>query len=126
MHFDVYQGSRETNASKWIEAARHSILGPRCISYLQNLVFRPFKSRIVQTGVQIDLGGGHNLEFVIAPNLHWPDTMFTYDHKASGKRRAWLVQLHGYMGSFTVVLEQRHVRSLRSKPAKTGPSAISC
>ncbi|CAJ1377897.1 unnamed protein product [Effrenium voratum] len=58
------------------------IIGSKmCISYLQNLVFRPFKSRIVQTGVQIDLGGGHNLEFVIAPNLHWPDTMFTYDHK---------------------------------------------
>ena len=29
---------------------------------------------------QIDLGGGHVLEFVMAPNLHWPDTMFTFDH----------------------------------------------
>ena len=29
---------------------------------------------------QIDLGGGHELEFVMAPNLHWPDTMFSYDH----------------------------------------------
>lgn len=52
-----------------------------CIAYLENLVFVPFKSRIVQNGVQLDLGGGHNLEFVIAPNLHWPDTMFTFDHK---------------------------------------------
>ena len=41
----------------------------------------PFKSRVVQNGVQLDLGQGHNLEFVIAPNLHWPDTMFTFDHK---------------------------------------------
>lgn len=32
---------------------------------------------------QIDLGGGHVLEFVLAPNLHWPDTMFTYDHATS-------------------------------------------
>ena len=52
-----------------------------CIAYLENLVFVPFKSRVVQNGVQLDLGGGHNLEFVIAPNLHWPDTMFTFDHK---------------------------------------------
>lgn len=29
---------------------------------------------------QIDLGGGHVLEFVMAPNLHWPDTMFSFDH----------------------------------------------
>lgn len=24
---------------------------------------------------------GHDLEFCMAPNLHWPDTMFSYDHK---------------------------------------------
>ncbi|CAK9022298.1 unnamed protein product [Durusdinium trenchii] len=52
-----------------------------CIAYLENLVFRPFKSRVVQNGVELDLGKGHKLEFVIAPNLHWPDTMFTFDHK---------------------------------------------
>ena len=32
----------------------------------------------------MDLGGGHEIEFVMAPNLHWPDTMFTFDH-ATGK-----------------------------------------
>ncbi len=32
-------------------------------------------------GAQIDLGGGHEVEFVMAPNLHWPDTMFSFDHK---------------------------------------------
>ena len=36
---------------------------------------------MVKAGVQLDLGGGHLLDFVIAPNLHWPDTMFTYDQK---------------------------------------------
>ena len=28
----------------------------------------------------MDLGGGHEIEFVMAPNLHWPDTMFSFDH----------------------------------------------
>eukprot|EP00931_Biecheleriopsis_adriatica_P112168 TRINITY_DN8670_c0_g1_i3.p1 TRINITY_DN8670_c0_g1~~TRINITY_DN8670_c0_g1_i3.p1 ORF type:complete len:729 (-),score=165.12 TRINITY_DN8670_c0_g1_i3:95-2212(-) len=51
-----------------------------CIAYLENLVFTPFKSQIVGNNAKIDLGGGHELEFVIAPNLHWPDTMFTFDH----------------------------------------------
>ena len=32
-------------------------------------------------GAQIDLGDGHEVEFVMAPNLHWPDTMFSFDHK---------------------------------------------
>eukprot|EP00898_Chlorokybus_atmophyticus_P006844 jgi/Chlat1/7160/Chrsp57S06825 len=51
-----------------------------CIQFLKNLVHRPFKSQVVGMNDKIDLGGGHLLEFVIAPNLHWPDTMFTYDH----------------------------------------------
>ena len=29
----------------------------------------------------MDLGNGHVLEFTNAPNLHWPDTIFTFDHK---------------------------------------------
>lgn len=32
-----------------------------------------------QPGQQLDLGKGHVLEFIAAPNLHWPDTMFTLD-----------------------------------------------
>jgi len=35
----------------------------------------------VKNGDHLDLGNGHVLEFVIAPNLHWPDTIFTYDAK---------------------------------------------
>ena len=27
----------------------------------------------------IDIGGGHALKFIMAPNLHWPDTMFSFD-----------------------------------------------
>lgn len=51
-----------------------------CISFLQNLMHVPFTSQIVKGGDTIDLGGGHLVEFVMAPNLHWPDTMFSYDH----------------------------------------------
>ncbi|NJK40389.1 MAG: MBL fold metallo-hydrolase [Acaryochloridaceae cyanobacterium SU_2_1] len=50
------------------------------ISFLEELINAPFKSQIVKNGDQIDLGKGHVLEFLNAPNLHWPDTIFTYDH----------------------------------------------
>ncbi|TVQ07497.1 MAG: MBL fold metallo-hydrolase [Leptolyngbya sp. DLM2.Bin27] len=51
------------------------------IAFLEDLVHRPFERLIVKNGDSLDLGHGHVLEFVSAPNLHWPDTMFTYDHK---------------------------------------------
>ena len=50
------------------------------IQFLENLVHQPFKNQLVKNGDRLDLGNGHELEFVIAPNLHWPDTIFTYDH----------------------------------------------
>ncbi|PSC76929.1 diflavin flavo A [Micractinium conductrix] len=51
-----------------------------CLAFLDNLIHVPFKKQAVKGGDKIDLGGGHVLEFVMAPNLHWPDTMFTFDH----------------------------------------------
>ncbi|MGB3693889.1 MAG: diflavin flavoprotein [Spirulinaceae cyanobacterium] len=51
------------------------------IQFLENMVHQPFKHQIVKNGNTLDLGNGHLLEFVSAPNLHWPDTIFTYDHK---------------------------------------------
>lgn len=57
------------------------VLGSKvCIAFLENLMHVPFKSRVVKGGDKVDLGGGHEVEFVMAPNLHWPDTMFSYDH----------------------------------------------
>ncbi|MEO0539056.1 MAG: diflavin flavoprotein [Cyanobacteria bacterium P01_A01_bin.123] len=49
------------------------------IQFLQSQLHRPFESQIVKSGDRLDLGNGHELAFVSAPNLHWPDTMLTYD-----------------------------------------------
>ncbi|MBR8831976.1 MAG: putative diflavin flavoprotein A 3 [Chroococcopsis gigantea SAG 12.99] len=51
------------------------------MQFLENMVHRPFTQKIVKSGDRLDLGNGHELEFVSAPNLHWPDTIFTYDAK---------------------------------------------
>lgn len=47
------------------------------INFLGQIMNRPFKSRAVKEGEEIDLGG-KTLRFMIVPNLHWPDTMYTY------------------------------------------------
>ncbi|MEH2251452.1 diflavin flavoprotein [Nostoc sp.] len=59
-----------------------TVVGSRvAIQFLEDLVHQPFKRRIVKNGDRLDLGNGHEFEFVIAPNLHWPDTIFSFDHK---------------------------------------------
>ncbi len=56
------------------------------IQFLESQVHRPFKSRAIKTGNELDLGINpsngihHKLEFLSAPNLHWPDTIFSFDH----------------------------------------------
>lgn len=57
------------------------VLGSKvCIAFLENLTHVAMKTQVVKGGDTVDLGGEHKIEFVMAPNLHWPDTMFTYDH----------------------------------------------
>lgn len=51
-----------------------------CLAFLSNFLHTDFNKQAVKGGDKIDLGGGHVMEFVMAPNLHWPDTMFSYDH----------------------------------------------
>ncbi|MBC1197249.1 flavin reductase [Microcystis aeruginosa BLCCF158] len=65
-----------------LELAPHiTVVGSKvAIQFLENLVHHPFQRQLVKNGDQLDLGNGHILEFVNAPNLHWPDTIFTYDH----------------------------------------------
>ena len=52
------------------------------IKFLEDLVHQPFETQVVKNGDTIDLGNGHVIEFVNAPNLHWPDTIFSYDQKS--------------------------------------------
>jgi len=45
-------------------------------TFLGNLIHTPFDAHVVKDGEVIDLGG-KRLRFIVAPFLHWPDTMFT-------------------------------------------------
>lgn len=47
------------------------------VRYLSDILNRPFKSLVVKDGDTLDLGN-RTLKFIAAPNLHWPDTMYTY------------------------------------------------
>jgi len=63
------------------------IIGSKvAIQFLKDQVHRPFLSRAVKSGEELDLGINpesgvqHRFEFLSAPNLHWPDTIFSFDH----------------------------------------------
>ena len=63
------------------------IIGSKiAIQFLENQVHRSFESKAVKTGDVLDLGTNltsgvhHKIEFLSTPNLHWPDTIFSYDH----------------------------------------------
>ncbi len=47
------------------------------LRYLADIVPIPFKSMKVKDGDILDLGN-KTLKFISAPNLHWPDTMYTW------------------------------------------------
>jgi flavorubredoxin len=47
------------------------------IRYLSDIVNRPFRSLVVKDGDTLDLGN-RTLKFISAPNLHWPDSIYTY------------------------------------------------
>lgn len=47
------------------------------IRYLRDLMGMDFKNLVVKDGDTLDLGN-KTLRFIMAPNLHWPDTMFTW------------------------------------------------
>ena len=49
-----------------------SVVGSKvALMYLKGLTHRPFEQKPVKGGDKIELGAGHTLEFVMAPNLHW-------------------------------------------------------
>ena len=47
------------------------------IRYLEDIVNMPFRSLVVKDGDTLDLGN-KTLKFFSTPNLHWPDSIFTY------------------------------------------------
>jgi NADH oxidase (H2O-forming) len=50
------------------------------IRYLKDLLGFDFPNLVVKDGQEMDLGN-KTLKFISAPNLHWPDSMFTYLHE---------------------------------------------
>lgn len=46
------------------------------IRYLEDIMNRPFKSLVVKDGDTLNLGN-KTLKFISAPNLHWPDSIYT-------------------------------------------------
>ncbi|HEY4789586.1 MAG TPA: FprA family A-type flavoprotein [Bacteroidales bacterium] len=49
----------------------------QALNYLQDIMGKSFKSLKVKDGDTLDLGN-KTLRFIGAPNLHWPDTIYTY------------------------------------------------
>lgn len=47
------------------------------IRYLSDMIPGPFKSLVVKDGDTLDLGD-RTVRFISAPNLHWPDTIYSY------------------------------------------------
>lgn len=53
------------------------------ITFISHIINQPFKSRVVKKGDTLSLGD-RELSFYPMPNLHWPDTMFTFDSLSRG------------------------------------------
>jgi NADH oxidase (H2O-forming) len=67
------------NIARLLEIAPSAVVvgTGNAIRYLSDIINRPFNSLVVKDGDTLDLGN-KTLKFISAPNLHWPDTMFTY------------------------------------------------
>ncbi len=49
--------------------------------FMDNIVNGPYNCEVIQDGQELDMGG-RKIRFIVAPFLHWPDTIFTYDEKS--------------------------------------------
>ncbi|HAN44364.1 MAG TPA: FprA family A-type flavoprotein [Ruminococcaceae bacterium] len=59
-------------------AANATVVGSNmAITFVKEIVNKPFKSMVVTENDKIDIGG-MTLNFLLVPQLHWPDSMFTY------------------------------------------------
>ena len=70
------------NIAKLLNVAKNAkvVASGTAIRYLTDLIGYDFPHIIVKDGEQLDLGN-KTLSFISAPNLHWPDSMFTYLHE---------------------------------------------
>ncbi len=46
--------------------------------YLKSIINMDFKCKTVKHKEKIEIGPNSNIEFIVAPLLHWPDSMMTY------------------------------------------------
>ena len=67
------------NIKHLLEIAPNAVVyGSRqAVNYLSEMIDIPFQSCFVKDGDILDLDG-KTLKFISAPNLHWPDTIYTY------------------------------------------------
>jgi len=67
------------NTARLLEIATSAVVvgSGNAVRYLNDIVNKPFNSLVVKDGDTLNLGN-KTLKFISAPNLHWPDTMFTY------------------------------------------------
>jgi len=67
------------NLARLLEVAPNAkvVASRLAISYLKDFLGRSFNHIVVKDGDTLDLGN-KTLRFIGAPNLHWPDTMYTY------------------------------------------------
>ncbi|MDJ0744379.1 MAG: diflavin flavoprotein [Xenococcaceae cyanobacterium MO_167.B27] len=54
---------------------------PGAVSLKNILEEIPFKTMVIKGEDSLDLGNGHNLEFILTPNPRYPDLLCTYDPK---------------------------------------------
>ena len=67
------------SVSKMLELSPNAeVLGSQAaIGFLKEMVNKPFRHSIVKENETLELGG-RTLRFIMAPFLHWPDSMYTY------------------------------------------------
>lgn len=67
------------NLANLLKLAPHAkvVATASAIKYLHDLFDIDFEAIVVKDGDTLDLGN-KTLRFISAPNLHWPDTMYTY------------------------------------------------
>ncbi len=67
------------SVEKFLTLAPNAVVlaGQTAITFMKEIINKPFPHQVVTEKDSFDLGG-MTLEFIMAPMLHWPDTIFTY------------------------------------------------